>query len=372
MAAKLQQISELSKFLGDKTSVCNDFISLLGEFRLARFLRHCHMEKKIGARSVDLLRCLLVFRLCGLSIYQSYCQRFGNMIVGGKNQFYRFLNHKNMDWLKTRVREMTEKKTDVAIAMLRRMYKYGIHPTVLLMDKWFCSASFIREVSCIAKGAIHVITLLRDKRTKLVVSNKTKSANQIAKDHETKVRHCRKYHCRYFRIDATMDGIPVRLFFVKYGRCNDLDVLFCTQTDITFIKAFEQYQIRWGIEVLFKECKTYLDLGGCQSTNLNAQFADCTLVFIVYSIIALRKRFSDYETFGGLYRDIQAGLLELTLLQRILPLIAHIIEELLQMFDITPTDILERAMADNENYNKLMFMLKYSQSIKEQGDNPGF
>lgn len=42
------------------------------------------------------------------------------------------------------------------------------------------------------------------------------------------------------------------------------------------------------------------------------------------------------------------------------------------MFNITLTDVLERAMADNENYNKLMFMLKYSQSIKEQGDNPRF
>lgn len=129
MAAKLQQISELSKFLGDKTSVCNDFISLLGGFRLARFLRHCHMEKKIGARSVDLLRCLLVFRLCGLSIYQSYCHRFGNMIVGGKNQFYRFLNHKNMDW-----RKLLFRVTQSFIAIVRQKSDLQIEWKYAILD----------------------------------------------------------------------------------------------------------------------------------------------------------------------------------------------------------------------------------------------
>lgn len=479
MTAKLQQFSELSKFLGEKIAVCNDFISLLGEFRLERALHNCKMEKIRGSKSIDLLRCLLIFRLCGLSIYQSYCQRFGNMIGGGKNQFYRFLTRPDMDWrkllyrvvqsfisivcqksaeptqwryaivddttiektgstmeqitkvfdhtshdyvlgyklqllalsdkkttipvdfslhaeqgknklggltakqrkarnkvhreqsdcLKKRVSELSEKKTNILVAMLKRMYKYGIRPSVLLMDKWYCSAALIREVRAIAHGAIHVITLLRDKRTKFVVNGKTKNAKQLCKEHETDLHQCRKYRCRYFRVDATMDGIPVRLFFVKYGRNENWEVIVTTLTDISFIKAFEDYQIRWSIEVLFKECKSYLHLGGCQSTNLNAQFADCTLVFIGYTIIALRKRFSDYETFGGLYHDLQVGLLELTLLERILPIIAQILERILILCNTTPEELLECALHSKEANDQLLALLKYHQSVKEQGDN---
>lgn len=76
------------------------------------------------------------------------------------------------------------------------------------------------------------------------------------------------------------------------------------------------YQIRWNIEVLFFETKQHLELGRCQSTDLDAQIADCTLAFIAYSVISLRKRFSDYETFGNLFRDIRDGLLELTFIER--------------------------------------------------------
>jgi hypothetical protein len=57
---------------------------------------------------------------------------------------------------------------------------------------------------------------------------------------------------------------------------------------------------------------------GCQSTDLDARIADCTLAFIGYSVISLRKRFSDYETFGDLFRDIRDGLLELTFIERLL------------------------------------------------------
>ena len=39
---------------------------------------------------------------------------------------------------------------------------------------------------------------------------------------------------------------------------------------------------------------------------IKLQFADCMLVLIDYTIIALRKRFSDYETFGVLYYDCRS------------------------------------------------------------------
>ena len=56
----------------------------------------------------------------------------------------------------------------------------------------------------------------------------------------------------------------------------------------------------------------------------DAQIVDCKLTFIAYSVISLRKRFYDYETFGELFRDIRDGMLELTFIERLLPLIAEL------------------------------------------------
>ena len=189
------------------------------------------------------------------------------------------------------------------------------------MDKWFCTYAFIAEVRKIARGAMQVITLLRDKRTRFIINGKTKSADMLCKEHDHNMRVYRQYNCRYYKVLATLNGMNVALFLVKYGR-SGYEIILTTDTDLRFKQAFEHYQHRWSIEVMFKECKQYLDLGTCQSTNLNSQIADCTLVFIGYNIIALKKRFSDYEVFGELYREMQREFYQLTLIERLLPIIA--------------------------------------------------
>ena len=70
MNAKLSHFSELSNFLSEKSSVCNDFLSLLDRFRLSQSLRQLGMEKEKGASSLELLKYLLIFRLFGQTIHQ--------------------------------------------------------------------------------------------------------------------------------------------------------------------------------------------------------------------------------------------------------------------------------------------------------------
>ena len=41
-----------------------------------------------------------------------------------------------------------------------------------------------------------------------------------------------------------------------------------TDTSLNFVRAFELYERRWGIEVIFKECRGYLGLGKCQSRTI--------------------------------------------------------------------------------------------------------
>ena len=82
---------------------------------------------------------------------------------------------------------------------------------------------------------------------------------------------------------------------------------------MSFIKAFEVYQIRWNIEVMNKETKQYLGLGGYQGCDFNSQIADTTLCYLTYTVMALEKRFTEYQTMGELFSDMEDDLMALTL-----------------------------------------------------------
>lgn len=131
---------------------------------------------------------------------------------------------------------------------------------------------------------------------------------------------------------------PVRIFIIKYGRSTNWKVLLTTDTSMGFVKAFELYERRWGIEVIFKECRGYLGLGKCQGRSYNAQIADTTLCFVMYQMLSLTKRFSEYETMGCLFRSERDQLQMLTLWSRTLEEVRLLLEVLSQEAGI---DLLE-------------------------------
>ena len=81
---------------------------------------------------------------------------------------------------------------------------------------------------------------------------------------------------------------------------------------------------------------------------------------------SLHKRFTDYETFGELFRDIREGLLELTFIERLLPIIAELLEKIARLFNSTLDNLLEKALADEETKHDLECILRYNQHFKER------
>ena len=98
-------------------------------------------------------------------------------------------------------------------------------------------------------------------------------------------------------------------------------LLLTTDTKLTFKRAFDIYGIRWNIEVVWKDCKLFLELGSYQGRNLNGQIADCTMAFIAHTMLTLEKRFTEYESMGELYKEVEAQVRMLTLWERILRLL---------------------------------------------------
>ena len=64
MNAKLSHFSELSDFLSEKSSVCNDFLSLLDKFKLGQSLRKLKMEKEQQIRGYNDNRHETVIQIC--------------------------------------------------------------------------------------------------------------------------------------------------------------------------------------------------------------------------------------------------------------------------------------------------------------------
>ena len=236
---------------------------------------------------------------------------------------------------------MDEDKPRVAIKMLKRCVKRSILGSYVLMDSWFVTEFMLKEIRKIRNGLLHVVGMCKMDKRQFEVDGKERNSQTIIKMNEHKsgkVHSCRKYRSCYFVVVAKYKGTPVKLFYIKYKNAKNWTLLLTTDLSLSFVKAMELYQIRWSIEVLFKECKQYLRLGKSQNTDFCGQIADATLTMITYTILTLYKRFEAYETMGGLFRDTQKEMLEKTLCERrIEVVILKIVRDLLEILSSTLT-----------------------------------
>jgi hypothetical protein len=139
---------------------------------------------------------------------------------------------------------------------------------------------------------------------------------------------------------------PLTLYFSRQGKNGKWKVLLTTDTGRSFIKLIELYQIRWTVEVFNKEAKGLLNLGGCQSSNFDAQIADTTIVMIAYILLSFRYRYEHYESKGALYRSMNAEYLRLTLEKRLWELFLETIQIVAQILKIDAGDLLKSVLTD--------------------------
>jgi len=207
---------------------------------------------------------------------------------------------------------------------------------------------------------LHVVGMCKMDKRRFLVDGKERNSETIIKMNENKsgnVHNCHKYKSSYFTVIADYKGIPVKLFYIKYKRAKNWTILLTTDLSLSFVKAMELYQIRWSIEVLFKECKQYLRLGKSQNTDFYGQIADASLTMITYTILTLYKRFEAYETLGGLFRNTQKELLEQTLCERIEIVILKIVRELLEILSIDVEETIYSLTSSDKASREIIILL---------------
>jgi len=230
-----------------------------------------------------------------------------------------------------RALEVATDKISVGIEMIKNCTTKWLKVDYVLVDSWFTCEKLIKEIRSIkAKGAakkLHVIGLMKTDRI-IIIDGKSYKASLIPEIKRKNIQNCRKYKCQYISFEFEYKGIKMRGYWIKMNGQQNWHLLISTNEKLTFVKAMTYYKNRWSIEVFFKDCKQNLGLESCQSTDFDAHIATISIVFMNYMVLALKKRFEDYETLGILFRDLQAIMLQQSIVERIWTVFVHWFESL--------------------------------------------
>lgn len=281
---------------------------------------------------------------------------------------YRQLQHNPGNPDSTRVSELNTTKLENTLLMLKRAIRNKFHAKYLLADSWFSHPEFIKNVRETTKNRIHYLGIGRQGDSRYKVKGVGwKTGHLINRYSRISNRKNAEYNCNYFSVKATIHDCPVKLFFIKQIGYEKWNFIITTDMDISFVKAYELYQVRWTIEVLFKECKQYFKLGKCQSEHFNAQVADCTIALITHTLISLENRFSNYETLGGLFEEIKEQITMMTLWERIIKLILKVVMAIATVTGESIFELVKRLIIMNHGALKELFI-----SLKKLLNNPEY
>jgi len=249
-----------------------------------------------------------------------------------------------------RIKELEISKITSLINMISRALKAGLKPEFLLVDSWFICEELIRFI--FEKPGMFILGMCKMGKAKYDLGNKSYAAQHLLRrcKRTIKVKRSRNIKAHYFVVDVGYKGMQVRLFFSQYPNQSTWNLLLTDNMNLTFDQAIKIYQIRWGIEVFFKEAKQYLRLGKCQSNDFDAQIADISIIMITYMMLSLKKRFQVYDTIGGVFRDVQNELIEYTLAEKLFGLFSELLSTILCRFKIIPEEFI-RIMLEDETLN---------------------
>jgi hypothetical protein len=221
--------------------------------------------------------------------------------------------------------------------MIQRTSKLGIKVDYFIADSWFFSAKLIKGV-VESKMKLNYLGMapLRS-NIKYEYEKQSWDCNDL-KD-VLKTHRCRRYSSQYKTVEVMFAGIPMQLFFVKMGRCKTWKLLATTDLSLNFIQVFELYQIRWSIEVFFKESKQYMGLGKCQSQDFDAQISSTTISMVTYILLCYHKRIHYQQKLDGLFEDIAYQSLEVSIVDQLIAQFVELLAIAAQIMGVDPIEM---------------------------------
>ena len=276
----------------------------------------------------------------------------GNYGMSAKELKRRRTTEHDSEVLRQREKEYDMSKIELAKEMIKRAIRRGIKFSYVLADSWFTNKEIIRfihsrHIRCHWLGMIKVG---ENGKTKYHTEHGDLTAPALVKlGEKLKLqKYSRKLKCNYIMYDATFGGVAVRIFLVRRTRHGKWNGLLTTDTELDFFKAWEIYSRRWTLEVVFKDCKTNLGFGKCQSTGFASQIAAAALCCIQYNILSVARRFNAYETIGGLFREVTKETVQLSVAQQIWGVIQELVTAIARVFDLLDEEIYDAVINQSD------------------------
>ena len=200
-------------------------------------------------------------------------------------------------------RKLAQRKaTEVMFCLLQEVKETAILARHVLFDTWFCSPTSLLSVHEL--GYEVVAMAKKTEKIHYLHEGVMQDVKAIYRKHR-KRRGRSKY---LLSVDAAVrkgaESLPVRLVSVR-NRNNRKDWLFLVTTDmnLTEEEVIRIYGKRWGIEVFFKVCKSYLRLEkDCRALSYDAMTAHVSIVFSRYMFLTVEQRESkDDRSIGELF-----------------------------------------------------------------------
>ena len=188
-------------------------------------------------------------------------------------------------------RKLAQRKaTEVMLCLLQEAKEAAIPARHVLFDTWFCSPTSLLSVHELG----YEVVAMAKKTEKIHYLHEG-----VMQDVKAIYRKRRKRRGRskyLLSVEAAVrkgaESLPVRLVFVR-NRNNRKDwlVLVTTDMSLTEEEVIRIYGKRWGIEVFFKVCKSYLRLEkDCRALSYDAMTAHVSIVFSRYMFLAVEQR----------------------------------------------------------------------------------
>ena len=257
-----------------------------------------------------------------------------------------------------RSKEADDTKINSAIKMFWHAITQGFKIDYVLMDSWFTCEAFICAVRKVKSQTVHLIGMYKTPKTRFDYSGQKLTHSQI-RNILGKAKRCRKLRLHYKETMVSYNGHSLKIFFSRQGENGKWKVFITTNAELSFVKMIEIYQIRWSIEIFFKEAKQLLGLGKCQSNDFDAQIAETTITMIQHILLTLKYRFEHYESKGELFEQVKEGVIQSRLNERLWGLFIELLRIIEILFDgLDEMEILEKIVNDEKAYELLNRLLQ--------------
>ena len=333
--AKIGNLNELTKVLSVKEQAQEQLLVVMKALGIGKIVRNLKFEKAQGYTLTSLFISLLIMRLWGKTIASATSNHFHGLCAVSKNTLYRALLNARIDW------RMLLTKITLRFHVILREHQVDTneHDTCAILDDTTFQKSGIR-IEGVSKVFDHVthnfiygmkcLTLdLSDGKSCYPIDFSLHREKGKKKDYGLTLKQ-RKEQFKEKRNAKNPD-------YARKAECDESKLemarrMLCHAVghgiNFKYVLADSWFTCESLIQVVRELCGGYLGLGKCQSRSYNAQIADTTLCFMMYQMLSLAKRFSEYETLGALFRSERDRLQVLTLWSRTLEEVRHLLEVL--------------------------------------------